>query len=188
MWEAASARVPGRRRRIIVDRERVVIGEVLRPRGTHGEVLVRSQTDVPGRMESLKSASARLSNGLEIPVEIVSAWHYRDDWVLRFAGIDSIESAERFRGADLWVPLGARGALAEGDFFQSDLVGCRIVDNATGRIVGPVQGWQEFGGPPLMEVIADGREVLIPFVRSLCQVDLASGFIRMDVPDGLLDL
>jgi hypothetical protein len=51
-----------------------------------------------------------------------------------------------------------------------------------------VDGWQQFGGPPLMEITVNGREVLIPFVASECDVDLGLREIRMSLPEGLLDL
>ena len=171
-----------------MDRERVVIAEILRARGNRGEVLARSQTDVPDRLKVLHSATARLEDGSEVPVEITAAWQHKGDWVLKFQGIDSIDAAQRFRRADLWVPLVSRGALGEGEFFQSDLIGCQVVEQATGERVGVVEGWQQYGGPPLMEVRHGGREVLIPFVSSACEVDVAAGTIRVNLPAGLLDL
>jgi 16S rRNA processing protein RimM len=168
--------------------ERVVVAEILRPRGIRGEVVARSQTDVPGRLEHLRSAQAQLVDGSSIPVEITEAWQHKNDWVLKFSGVDSIEDAEGLRGADLWVPLAHRGTLTQGDLFRSDLIGCQVIDNQTGDCVGTVEGWHEYGGPPLMEISDQGRERLLPFVRDLCQVDLASQTIRMDLPEGLLDL
>lgn len=168
--------------------ERVVIAEVLRPRGVRGEVLVRAQTDVPGRMEHLKTAVARLTNGSDTPVKVDAAWRHRANWVLKLVGVESIEAAEPFRGAELWVSFADRGTLADGDFFRSDLIGCEVFDRSTGQRLGPVGGWQQYGGPPLMEVTVQGREALIPFVGALCDVDLEKRTIRVNVPDGLLDL
>ena len=39
----------------------MVIAEIIRPHGNRGEVVVRAQSDVPGRLENLKDATARLS-------------------------------------------------------------------------------------------------------------------------------
>jgi len=68
------------------------------------------------------------------------------------------------------------------------LVGCTVVDKATGRLLGQVEGFEHYGGPPLMTLTVEARPVLITFVNSLCQVDLAARTIRMDIPEGLLDL
>lgn len=169
--------------------DRVVLAEILRPRGNRGEVLAGSLTDVPGRIETLKRAQARLANGSDVSVEIEQAWRHKDLWVLKFAGADSIDDAERFRGADLWVPLSERGQLPEGEFFRSDLMGCEVNDEQTGERIGVVRGWQQYGGPPLMEVDVQGREVLVPFVPSICRkVDLAAKTITIAAPEGLLEL
>jgi 16S rRNA processing protein RimM len=169
--------------------DRVVVGTIVRPRGNRGELLVESQSDVPGRFEQLKRAQARLPDGRDIAVEIADAWLHDGQWVLKFAGIDSIDAAQRFRGADLWIPPEQRGQLREGEFFESDLIGCLLVDAATGAELGRLDGWQACGGPPLMQVTVDGREVLIPFVPAVCrEIDLAGRTIRVELPEGLLDL
>lgn len=169
--------------------DRVVVAEILRPRGNRGEVLAESLTDVPGRIETLKQVQARLADGSETSVEIEQAWRHKDFWVFKFAGVGSIDAAERFRGADLWVPFSERGQLPEGEFFQSDVVGCEVNDERTGERIGIVRGWQQYGGPPLMEVDMQGREALIPFVPSICRkVDLPAKTITIAAPEGLLEL
>ncbi len=79
-------------------------------------------------------------------------------------------------------------AVAEGEFFQSDLVGCRLwMRRAANRWV----WWktvQQYGGPPLLVVRYEGREVLIPFVPAICDVDMTAKVIRATLPDGLLEL
>lgn len=170
-----------------MDPDRVVVAEIVRPRGNQGELVLKSQTDVPGRVEALRMVSARLRDGSDVAIEITSAWRHKGDWVVKLAGIDSIDTAERFRGADLWVPFANRGTLPEGDVFRSDLIGCSVLDS-DGNCLGVVEGWREYGGPALMEVAVNGREVLIPFVSQLCETDLGERTIRVDLPEGLLDL
>lgn len=171
-----------------MDPERVVVAEIVRPWGRRGEVIVKCQSDIPGRLEHLRKAQAQFPDGSSIPIEITEAWPHKDGWILKFSGIDSIQDAEALRGADLWVPLGERGTLPEGALFRSDLVGCRVIDTRTGDCAGTVQGWQEYGGPLLMEVSDGMGERLVPFVRALCDVDLAARTIKIDLPEGLLDL
>ncbi len=167
---------------------KVVVAEILVPRGIRGELVAKSQTDVPGRMEHLTGAYAELTDGCDVAVEISAAWQHKGNWVLKFSGIDSIEAAERFRGADLWVPFANRGTLAQGDLFRSDLIGCNVIDLRKGKAIGVVAGWQQYGGPPLMEIEVNGREALIPFVASECSVDLTGRTIEMNLPEGLLEL
>jgi 16S rRNA processing protein RimM len=172
-----------------MDDGHVVVAEILRERGNVGEVLARSVSDVPGRLESLREAQLRMPDGSDKVVEIQSAWPHKDNWVLKFAGVDSIDAAKDLRGADLCVPRSERGSLPEGEYFQSDLVGCRVIDGKNGRLVGLVNGLEQYGGPVLLSVKGESGEVLIPFVPAICTaVDLGSRSILVDPPEGLLDL
>ncbi|MFL6450118.1 MAG: ribosome maturation factor RimM [Bryobacteraceae bacterium] len=172
-----------------MDDERVVIAEILRERGNIGEVVARSVSDVPGRLESLREAQLRMPDGSDQVVIVESAWPHKESWVLKFVGVDSIDAARCLRGADLWLPRDERGALPDGQYFQSDLLGCRVLDEKDGTLVGVVEGFQQYGGPLLLEVGRDGGEVLIPFVPAICvAIDVPNRSISVDLPDGLLDL
>jgi 16S rRNA processing protein RimM len=174
--------------------ERVVLAEIHRPRGIRGELVARSLTDVPGRLKELKAAWVQLADGSDMEVTLEEAWEHRGDWVFKFAGVDSANDAERFRGADLWVPRSERAPLPDGEYFESDLIGFRVVEVSSGQVIGAVSAWQHYGGPSLMEVkrIDEGkvgRELLVPFVPAICRrVDLEAGTIEVDLPEGLLEL
>ncbi len=168
--------------------QRVVVADILKPRGIRGELIARSQTDITGRLETLCQAHAHLANGEDVAVELTEAWPHKDDWILKFAGVDSVDQADRFRGAELWVPPSERRELPSGEFFQSDLVGLSVVDAVTAQPLGVVEDVQRYGGSPLLSLTYKGREVLIPFVPAICSVDLPGKVIRATLPDGLLDL
>ena len=169
--------------------ERVVIAEIVRPRGNRGEVLLRSLSDVPGRFENLKSVWVRFANGSDAELKVESVRNILGNWVLKFEGVSRISEADRFRGAELWVRFSERGQLPDQGFFYSDLVGSEVIEAETGKRIGRLEGWQEYGGPPLMAVAVEGREVLIPFVNTIYRdVDLTSKRITVQLPDGLLDL
>jgi 16S rRNA processing protein RimM len=166
-----------------------VIAEILRSRGNQGEVLAQSTTDVPGRLEGLKRANVRRADGTELTLETEQVWRHGEQWVFKFAGIDSIDEAEKLRGADVWISKSERGELPAGEYFRSDLLGCLVWDEVTGRDLGPVTGFEQYGGPLLLAVAVEGREVLIPFVPEICRtVDVQAKRIGVTLPDGLLEL
>jgi 16S rRNA processing protein RimM len=118
-------------------------------------------------------------------MEVEHAWMHGDHLILKFKGVDSISDAEKLAGADVAIPFEQRAALAEQEYYQSDLIGCEVVD-ASGRPLGVVDDFQETGGTPLLRV---GEDLLIPFAKSICtKIDLERKQITVNLPEGLLDL
>ncbi len=119
-----------------------------------------------------------------IRYELESVWYHKDQPIFKFQGVDSIGEAEALAGLEVSILESERDPLADGEYYLSDLVGCRMLDAASGREIGIVTGWQETAGPVLLEV-DDGR-VLVPFARAILKaVDCARREIRAELPDGL---
>jgi ribosomal 30S subunit maturation factor RimM len=82
--------------------------------------------------------------------------------------------------------MAERTPLEAGEFFQSELVGCQVIDRSTGESLGRVEGWEDAGGAGLLAV--EGG-LLIPFARSICvEIDPAARRIVVELPEGLKDL
>jgi 16S rRNA processing protein RimM len=122
-------------------------------------------------------------------MEIENTWIHGDRVIFKFKGVDSISDAERLAGFDVSIPMEQRAEVSEGEYFQSDLIGCAVVDS-TGRLIGTVVDFQETGGSSLLAVTkADGKELLIPFAKAICtNIDMAQKRIEVNLPEGLEDL
>jgi 16S rRNA processing protein RimM len=170
----------------------VAIALVGRTRGNRGELTALALSDKPERFQSLQEvflfADARPGapgmNGERFDVE--SVWFHRGVLILKFRGVDTISDAERLSGAEVRVPMGERAPLEPGEFFQSDLLGCEVVDRRTGESLGRVSGWEDSGGAGLLVV---NGNLLIPFAREICaEIDPGAKRISVELPEGLLDL
>jgi 16S rRNA processing protein RimM len=159
----------------------VTVATLVRPRGVRGEITAISQSNHPERFAKLKSVRL-FGSGKEYIVERVR--DHLGTLIFKFAGVDSMNDAESLRGADVRIPPGERVPLDPGEYFQDDLVGCEVRDRLSKRVIGKVTGWEEYGGPSLLQ-IDDGR-LLIPFVKAIC-VDIrpADRVIETDLPEGL---
>jgi 16S rRNA processing protein RimM len=106
------------------------------------------------------------------------------------AGIDSIEAAELWRGADVCIPATERQPLAPGEIYFDDLIGCAAMDLDSGEQLGVVRGWYETGAVPLIAVERpDSSELLVPFARAIFEVlDIPNRRLGVRLPDGLKDL
>jgi len=122
-------------------------------------------------------------------MEVEQTWTHGDHLIFKFQGVDSISDAEKLAGAEVSIPLEHRAALAEEEYYESDLVGCQVLD-ATGRSLGVVSDFTQTGGTPLLEVkTTENRELLIPFASSICtRIDIERKQIVVNPPEGLLDL
>ena len=153
-----------------------------KPRGNRGELTGELLTTGVERFSKLESV---LISG--DPYQLERVWEHQGTPVFKFQGIDSIAAAERLRGAEVRIPASERIELEPGEYFQSDLLGCEMRDAGTGRLIGIVTGWEEYGGPPLLAI--DHGRVLVPFVRAICkEIDPAARVIRVELPEGLEEL
>jgi 16S rRNA processing protein RimM len=122
------------------------------------------------------------------PLEIERAWRHQDELVLKFAAVDTRSDAEALRGAELRIPEEERPPLPEGEYYLSDLVGCRV-ETMDGRTVGEVTDWQDYGAAPLLVVRFGEKEILVPFTSAIYrQVEPENGRIVVELPEGLEDL
>ena len=125
------------------------------------------------------------------PYEVEEVWFHRGRVIFKFRGVDSIPEAERLRGAEVRLPIEERLPLEEGEYYHSDLIGCEVIDLASGALLGRIAAWREYGGPGLLAVRETGEseEILIPFARSICvEIDVKERRIGVRLPEGLKDL
>ena len=169
----------------------LAIARILRPRGRKGEVLAEILTDLPERFESLEKVLLEDPGRPPRDEVLEDAWFHKDRVVLKFAGVDSIEGAERLRGLHILIPAKERQQLPAGTYYLWELVGCKVFATS-GREpmeIGTVEEVQPAGGAPVLRVEGARGEVLIPLAHEICtKIDVASKEIYIDPPADLLEL
>ncbi|MEP6961731.1 MAG: ribosome maturation factor RimM [Acidobacteriota bacterium] len=170
----------------------VVVGRLGRTRGRVGEFTAHIDSNQPGRAERIQTALLRLSTSGkpvgEKTFEVERVWFHDGRPIFKFQGIDSISEAEVWEGAEMLVPAEDRVRAEPGEYLHSDLIGCSV--ESAGAVIGEVEFVDEFGGPPILRLKTPaGKELLIPFVRALCQdIDVEAKRIRVELPEGLTEL
>jgi 16S rRNA processing protein RimM len=102
--------------------------------------------------------------------------------LLRLEGIGDRPAAQSYVGAKLYADR-ERIPLARGEFFDADLIGCRVRGTA-GEEYGIVEAVEHYPASDML--IVKGRWV--PMVGAIVLgVDLPKGEITIDPPEGLLD-
>jgi 16S rRNA processing protein RimM len=152
-----------------------------------GEFIAALDSDDPSRAERLQKILLRTASK-EALFTVAEVWFHDARPILRFAGIDSISAAEPWEHAEILVAPEDRVELDPGAYFDADLIGCSV--EQAGSVLGVVVGVEHFGAHPTLVVTSTaGREFLVPFVRALCpEIDVTAKRIRVELPDGLVDL
>jgi 16S rRNA processing protein RimM len=171
----------------------VIVGRVVGAHGLRGELRVRLLGEMDNNLNAGASVSLVREEGdpkaVEARVRAIGSGR-RGEARLALDGVDSREAAEALRGRLVLAPAGHLEPLSEGEYYQYELVGCRVEDGE-GRTLGVVSGIWETGAPDVLVVVdesAAGREHLIPAAGEfLREVDLEARRIVIDVPPGLLD-
>jgi 16S rRNA processing protein RimM len=167
--------------------ELVAVAKIVKPRGLKGELAADLLTDFPERFEQLVDVTAVMPDASTLDLKIEDFWFQNGRVVLRFAGYDSIETAEKLRGADICVRESESVELEEGEFYDWQLAGCRV-ETIGGEPIGVVRELMRTGGTELLVVKGESKEHLIPFAEVICvDVDIENKVIRVDPPDGLLE-
>lgn len=166
----------------------VVVARVARTRGLRGEVVADLYTDFPGRFEALDSVIAIAPDGSRRSLQIEEHWFHGNRIVFKFATYDSIDEAKDLAGLQLAIPASERIELPAGMFYEWELAGCRV-ETLDGKLIGQVREVMHTGGVEILVVAGDGRDFLIPMADEICvEIDIEGKVVRVDPPEGLLDL
>ena len=164
------------------DREWVTVAILRRARGVRGE-LTAIALSKPERYASLREVFLYPEGSRR---EVESAWFHDNRLILKFRGVDTLSDAERLAGCEVRVPRGERMRLEPGEYFESDLIGCEVIERDGGASLGRVTRFEDAGTSGVLEV--EGW-LLIPFVRAICvAIQPEAGRIVVDLPAGLKEL
>jgi 16S rRNA processing protein RimM len=166
----------------------ISVARIARPQGLRGEVIADLLTDFPERFARLGSVYVKRSDGRLLLLDLENSRPHKGRVALKFAGCDTIPGAEELRDARVLVKRDQLVELPEDTYYDFDLIGCDVVATE-GQRLGRVEEVQNYGAAPLLVVRDGARELLIPFVLSICvEIDTGRKRIVVNPPEGLLDL
>src|SRR4051812_24265060 len=115
----------------------ITVAHIVKVRGIRGEVVADLLTDFPDRFAGLASLLAVAPDGSRRSLQIEEQWLHGDRLVLKFAGFDQIETAKELIGCHLAVPAEERIELPDDNFYDWELIGCRV-ETIGGQAIGDV--------------------------------------------------
>jgi 16S rRNA processing protein RimM len=163
------------------------VARIIRSQGKTGNLRLRFYHISPADCIELKSVFVGREGALR-EYKVESLVRRGRDYDLKLEGIDSLPQADGLVGLDVHLPEGSLRERGEDEFYLFQLIGC-WVSGRDGRRIGRVRDILSIGAGALLLVESEGKEIFIPFHRSICtKVDVKAKEIRLDPPDGLLDV
>jgi len=167
----------------------LVVGQIVRPHGVHGELVVDVRTDEPELRYAVGSVLAT-DPATAGPLTVEAVRPHQGRLLVTFDGIADRTAADGLRGVFLCVDSETLPPPADPDeFHDHQLVGLKAY-GPDGEELGQVIRVEHAPASDLLVIrLGDGRTGLVPFVAAMVpEVDLAGGRIRLTPPDGLFDL
>lgn len=169
---------------------RRTVARIVKSQGRRGEVAAEILTDFPARLLELQAVW--LWDGLREAeqVQVENVWRHKNLVVFKLAGVDSIAAARALVGREVQVIPQSGTLLPAYTYFISDLIGCRVLDLASGIELGTVRELLETGGTDVLVVRnSAGHELLIPFAQEMCRrIAPEEKLIEVVLPEGLAEL
>jgi len=164
------------------------LGKILKTYGNKGQVLVHLDVDDTENYDELQSVYLDL-HGERIPFFIDSLeLKHNKNAVVHFQEVETIEDAEIYVGLELYLPIAQLPPLNEDQFYYHEVKGFTVIDERHGQL-GIVDDILELPHQSLLQVMHDGKEVLIPIVDEvILEIDRKKRLLFVRTPEGLLEI
>ena len=160
----------------------IPVGKATRTHGLKGELkfFPSDQDDVTVQ----KKQRVRLG---ETQLIIESVRGAKSPFIIKFDGINSIESAENLTGQEVLVAREDFEPLPQGEYYRFEIEGLEAFDD-TGKYYGVVEEVIATGSNDVYAVRDEGKEWLIPMIDSVVQsIDLEQGKLIFHCVEGLFE-
>lgn len=167
--------------------EWATIGKVVAPLGLHGELKVRSLSDIPDRFTKLEVVYLGPHH---VPHRIIKTRPYKGDMlVLKLSDINDANTGETLRNFAISIHVSQLAELPVNSYYQHDIIGLQVY-TLDGRSLGKIVEIMTTGSNDvyIIEATAGSKQILIPAIKDVIKrVDLSRQMMYIEAIQGLLD-
>lgn len=132
----------------MTETKKILVGKIVAPQGIRGEVRVQTYTQNPMDFKALKVHSEKLKDGT---FRFVRRLNPTSSVVIaKIEGVEDRNAAELLRGIELFINRDELPELKDGEYYQADLIGMRVVRG--GIVLGVVDNIQNYGAGDILEL------------------------------------
>ncbi len=165
--------------------ETLAVGRVVRPHGVRGVLRIEAYSAAIGELQ----AGSQVFLGPDgVPATVTSSHAQARGYLLSLRECHDRESAEKWRGAEVRVPVDAVSPLPEGTYYHGDILGLAVVSSDSENLGQVVDILQTGANDVYVVRDAENHELLLPAIAAVIrEIDLASGRLVVDLIPGLRD-
>jgi 16S rRNA processing protein RimM len=170
------------------DADLILLGKITGTHGIKGQLKVFSYSGERDTFLSLSSVVLKEPSGKTETFAVAAAAVQGKKVLLSLEGFADINKAERLLGREVYAYSGQLPALSDGEYYWFQLEGLQVV-TVQGDVLGRLTSLIPTGSNDVYVVTAGEREYMIPAVEDVVvEIDLTGRIMKVDPPEGLLDL
>ena len=162
-------------------------GKVTKTHGLKGEITIKLDVVNPADFKDLRYLLIE-DRGNLIPYFIENQKINGDKMFVQLQDVKTMEQAVVFLGKGVFLPNELLPELDDNDFYFKEIIGFKLIDEVKGE-VGTISDVLEYPTQAVMQVMHDGKEILIPIHDDIIQkVNKKAKTLNIKAPDGLIDM
>jgi len=162
-------------------------GKVTKTHGLKGEITIKLDVVNPADFKDLRYLLIEDKGNL-IPYFIENQKINGDKMFVQLQDVKKMEQAVVFLGKGVFLPNELLPELDDNDFYFKEIIGFKLVDEEKGE-VGTISDVLEYPTQSVIQVMKDGKEILIPIHDDIIQkVNKKAKVLNIKAPEGLIDM
>ena len=162
------------------------IGQIVNTSGLKGILKIKPFTDDIKKFSNLKTIYIKTKSGLtEFKIEQVR--YVKNMVMLKLAGIDTVEEAEKYRNLYIKILRDQEEELEEGSYYVVDILGCKVNTDDNQELGKIVDVFQTGSNDVYVVKDEQGKQILLPAIKQVIKnVDIKNKIITVHLLEGLV--
>ncbi len=162
------------------------IGQIVNTSGLKGVLKIKPFTDDIKKFSNLKTIYIKTKNDLtEFKIEQVR--YVKNMVMLKLAGIDTVEEAEKYRNLYIKILRDQEEELEEGSYYVVDILGCKVNTDTNQELGKVVDVFQTGSNDVYVVKDEQGKQILLPAIKQVIKnVDVKNKIIIVHLLEGLV--
>ena len=166
----------------------ILLGKIAGTHGIKGQLKVVSYSGERENFLSLSSVVLKELSGATGTFVVAAVSIQGKKVLLTLESFADINTAARFVGREVYAHQDQLPQLAADEYYWYQLEGLKVM-TLKDELLGTLTSFIPTGSNDVYVVTSGDREYLIPAVEDIVvEIDLAAGIMKVDPPEGLLDL